>query len=78
MLKTVEIKNLARWVVIVLSCLMILGVSLNAQETIIYSTDFESDNGGFTHSGVIDEWEWGMPVFGVGVTAHSGTKIWVS
>ncbi|MGH9949251.1 MAG: proprotein convertase P-domain-containing protein [Pyrinomonadaceae bacterium] len=27
----------------------------------IYSENFESNNGGFTHSGVTDEWEYGLP-----------------
>ncbi|MBK6436568.1 MAG: hypothetical protein IPF83_12330 [Rhodanobacteraceae bacterium] len=27
----------------------------------MYSTDFEADDGGFTHSGMADEWALGLP-----------------
>jgi len=27
----------------------------------IFSTDFEANNGGFTHSGTADEWQYGLP-----------------
>ena len=30
-------------------------------QTTVYSTDFEADDGGFTHSGTMDEWERGLP-----------------
>jgi len=29
--------------------------------TTLFSTDFEANDGGFTHSGVADEWEYGLP-----------------
>lgn len=44
--------------------------------TTIYSTDFESDDGGFTHSGVADEWERGLPAFNPITTANSGVNCW--
>jgi len=28
---------------------------------VIYSQDFEASNGGYTHSGTVDEWEYGTP-----------------
>ena len=34
---------------------------LGSSLTTVYSTDFEADNGGFTHSGTADEWEYGTP-----------------
>lgn len=30
-------------------------------QTIAYASDFEANNGGFTHSGTADEWEYGTP-----------------
>jgi len=30
-------------------------------DTVVYEQDFESSDGGFTHSGTYDEWEWGAP-----------------
>ncbi|MBC7932122.1 MAG: proprotein convertase P-domain-containing protein, partial [Rubrivivax sp.] len=45
-------------------------------ETTVYSNDFETDDGGFTHSGTQDEWERGLPSFAPITTAHSGTNAW--
>ncbi len=42
----------------------------------VFSTDFETDNGGFTHSGTQDEWEYGTPAFAPITTANSGTMAW--
>ncbi len=42
----------------------------------IYSNDFEATDGGFTHSGIADEWEWGTPSFAPITTSNSGTKAW--
>ena len=42
----------------------------------IFSTDFESDDGGFTHSGTEDEWEWGAPASAPITTANSGVNAW--
>lgn len=44
--------------------------------TIFYTTDFEADGGGFTHSGVQDEWELGTPTAAPITTAHSGVNCW--
>ena len=51
----------------------------------IYSSDFEADDGGFTHSGTGDQWQRGLPatvatstanpVAGLN-TAHSGVNAW--
>lgn len=40
--------------------------------------DFESDDGGYTHNGTNDCWEWGVPTFSSGPAAHSGTKLWAT
>jgi subtilisin-like proprotein convertase family protein len=46
-----------------------------AQQT-VYSTDFETDAGGFTHSGTADEWERGLPSFAPITTCNSGVNCW--
>ena len=53
---------------------------------LIYTQDFESSDGGYTHSGAQDEWEWGTPATpaqtGVSpfiasfLTAASGVNAW--
>jgi hypothetical protein len=41
--------------------------------------DFEDDDGGYTHDGANDCWEWGEPTFGSGpAAAHSGSKLWAT
>ena len=45
------------------------------QET-VYASDFEADDGGFTHSGAQDEWERGLPTFSPITTCNSGTNCW--
>ena len=44
--------------------------------TSIYTNDFESNDGGFIHSGAQDEWERGTPSFAPITSANSGTKCW--
>lgn len=44
--------------------------------TSIYTNDFETNDGGFVHSGAQDEWERGTPTFAPITTANSGTKCW--
>ncbi|MCI0365825.1 MAG: pre-peptidase C-terminal domain-containing protein [Phycisphaerales bacterium] len=48
----------------------------NNSEEFVYVSDFEADDGGFTHSGAIDEWEWGTPSFAPITSANSGSKCW--
>lgn len=45
-------------------------------QTTIYTNDFETTDGGFTHSGTQDEWERGLPTAAPITTAHSGTNAW--
>ena len=45
-------------------------------EVTLFSSDFEADNGGFTHSGALDEWEWGLPVSVPVTGCNSGTGCW--
>jgi uncharacterized repeat protein (TIGR01451 family) len=45
-------------------------------ENVVYSSDFEAGDGGFTHSGTLDEWERGLPAFNPITTAHSGVNAW--
>ena len=42
----------------------------------LLSTDFETGDGGFTHAGVLDEWEWGTPSSSPITTCGGGTKCW--
>jgi len=42
---------------------------------ILFSTDFEANDGGFTHSGVQDEWQWGVPTAWPN-TCASGSRCW--
>ncbi len=55
--------------------------SATAQETtIIFSEDFEENNGGFVKgvtSGTANDWEWGIPTSGPN-TAASGEKLWAT
>lgn len=44
--------------------------------TTIFTTDFEANDGGFTHSGTQDEWGWGLPTFAPITTCNSGTNCW--
>jgi uncharacterized repeat protein (TIGR01451 family) len=43
-------------------------------EEVVYSTDFETDDGGFTHSGAQDEWERGLPTAIPITTCNSGVN----
>jgi uncharacterized repeat protein (TIGR01451 family) len=45
-------------------------------ETTVYTSDFEADDGGFTHAGTQDEWERGLPAFAPITSAHSGVNAW--
>lgn len=43
---------------------------------VVYTSDFEAGDGGFTHSGTQDEWERGLPSFVPITTCNSGTNCW--
>jgi subtilisin-like proprotein convertase family protein len=48
---------------------------------LIYDEDFESNDGGYTHSGTNDEWEYGLPNTVINsqnviTTCNSGTNCW--
>ena len=57
----------------------ILSVAETNADVIVYSEGFETTNGGYTHTGTLDQWEWGTPdssfTPGPGA-AHAGTKCW--
>lgn len=42
----------------------------------VYESDFESDDGGFAHTGTADEWQRGLPSFAPITTCNSGTSCW--
>lgn len=50
----------------------------NSLPVVVYSSDFETDDGGFTHSGTLDEWERGLPTFAPLTTCNSGSNCWVT
>ena len=53
-----------------------LGTAQPAQaQVIVYSQGFEANDGGYTHTGTLEEWEWGAPTAGPGA-ANSGSKCW--
>ena len=45
-------------------------------QTTVFSTDFESGDAGFTHSGAQDEWARGNPTFAPVTGCNSGTNCW--
>ena len=42
----------------------------------VYASDFESDDGGFTHSGTQDEWARGLPTAAPISTCNGGVNCW--
>lgn len=44
------------------------------RRAVVYRADFESDDGGFTHTGTFDEWEWGAPL--EGPVSAIGDRLW--
>ena len=45
--------------------------------TVVYTQDFEPSNGGFTHSGTPDDWQWGTPTITTFPTGcGSGIHCW--
>ncbi len=42
----------------------------------VYTSDFEADDGGFTHSGTADEWARGLPAAVPFTTCNSGVNCW--
>jgi len=42
----------------------------------VYTSDFEAGDGGFTHSGVVDQWARGLPASAPITTCNSGTNCW--
>lgn len=50
------------------------GVSIVVSDFI---ADFEEDNGGFTHGGSNDPWQWGIPTSGP-AAAVSGSRVWAT
>lgn len=51
--------------------------SQNNISSIIYSSDFESSDGGWYQSSTVGSiWQWGVPNYNSTNTAHSGTKCW--
>jgi hypothetical protein len=60
----------------VLGMLPLMALPAMAAETVVYSQGFEASNGGYTHAGANEEWEWGTPTVVGPAAANSGTKCW--
>ncbi|MHB9033490.1 MAG: proprotein convertase P-domain-containing protein [Anaerolineae bacterium] len=43
---------------------------------VLYASDFEAGNGGFSSSGVNNAWEWGTPTYAPLDSCASGTQCW--
>jgi len=43
---------------------------------VLYASDFEADNGGFSSWGVNNAWEWGTPTYAPLDSCASGTQCW--
>lgn len=54
-----------------------VGMAVVPPPTILFSSDFEANNGGFAGSGTNSSWAWGVPTSGPG-SAHSGTNVWAT
>jgi subtilisin-like proprotein convertase family protein len=48
----------------------------NTVPVALYTSTFETDSGGFTHSGTLDEWERGLPTFAPITSCNSGVNCW--
>jgi hypothetical protein len=77
-MKRIATKKTARF--IYLAFMACVGSFFNLQaETVVYSEGFETGDGGYTHMGANDTWQWGTPFssFTRGpASAHSGVKCW--
>jgi len=63
--------------VVLITCLFVVSTPIVLALEIAYSEGFESDDGGYTHTGTLDQWQWGTPTSGPG-SAHSGSKCWAT
>lgn len=48
------------------------------EDVVVYTTDFEANDGGFTSSGTLNEWERGLPTFNPLTTCASGSNCFVT
>jgi bacillopeptidase F (M6 metalloprotease family) len=51
-------------------------VACSPTPIIFYSQDFSAGDGGYTHSGTADEWEFGLPTFAPVTGCNTGTTCW--
>ena len=56
-------------------CFMTIVLSTATHAAVIYYEDFDATNGGYTHGGTQDEWEWGLDVNVGGVHTCWGTDL---
>ena len=63
----------------IIAAILIAGTAAHADvllDSVSYPNDFELDNGGWVADPPTGGWEWGVPTYASGPTAHSGTKVW--
>ena len=70
--------TLAGWSVEICEAPPPAACTAGTQSVTVYSSNFEANDGGFTHSGTQDEWERGLPSFMPIATANSGTNCWAT
>ena len=62
-------------IIMLLVCISILCFSGSSFAYVVYSQDFEVSDGGYTHSGTNDVWDWGNPTAWPNAAA-SGSNCW--
>ena len=65
---------------ILLYCLLLFSILIvlpASADVIVYSQSFESNDGGYSHTGTLDQWQWGVPISGPG-SAHTGVNVWAT
>ena len=72
-----------RWLSVIMisiiAAILIAGTAAHADvllDSVSYPNDFELDNGGWVADPPTGGWEWGVPTYASGPTAHSGTNVW--
>lgn len=70
--------TLSNWSIEICRPLNTTSCGTGTQNKIVYSSNFESNDGGFTHSGAADEWERGTPNFAPLTSANGGTNCWTT
>jgi len=71
-----EAGNLTGWSMTVCEAPPPPSCAVGQVATTVYSNDFEANNGGFTSSGTLNEWEYGLPTLAPINSCNSGSNCW--